>query len=70
MAQIRRVSVRAKSKDRLTVNIEALVIAQPGVLTRAEVDALRSTLASRLMLFMANEVPFLHVQLSEIKVSR
>jgi hypothetical protein len=70
MSQVRRVNVDAREKDRMSVNINALIVVQPGVLTRDEVDAMRRTVASRLMLFMANEVPYLNVHLSDIKVKR
>lgn len=70
MSQVRRISVRAKSKDRMSVNLEALITVQSGVLVRDEVDEMRRTIASKLMVFMAHEVPFLNVHLSDVKVTR
>lgn len=70
MSQIRRVTVRAKSNDRLSVCLEAVIVVQPGVLMRSEVDDLRKILADKLMVFMANEVPFLNVHLSDVRVTR
>jgi hypothetical protein len=37
---------------------------------RPEVDDMRKVLADKLMVFLANEVPHLHVHLSDVKVSR
>lgn len=70
MSQIRRVTVKARSKDRMRVNLEALIVVEPGVLTRHEVDNVRTKVASRLMEFMAHEVPYLNIDLAEVKVSR
>jgi len=69
MAQYRRISIHAKSKDRMTVNLDAQIRVEGGVLTKDEVQKMRNDLADRLMLVMA-DVPYLHVSLSQLKVSR
>lgn len=74
MSQTRRINARAVSKsdgqERIRMNIDALIVVQPGHLTKDEVNGMRRVVASKLMLFLANEVPYLNVHLSEIKVTR
>jgi hypothetical protein len=67
---IRRVNVRAVSKNRMRVDLSATIAVEPGVLMRSEADEMRKVLADKLMLFMANEVPYLSVYLSDVKVTR
>jgi hypothetical protein len=67
--QRRRVVVRADDDGKL-VSIEAMIVVQPGYLMRSEVDDMRKVIADKLMVFLANEVPYLNVHLSDVKVSR
>lgn len=70
MAQVRRVRASAVDKGRIAVNIDAAIVVQPGILTKDEVNRMRRGLADRLMLLLANDVSYLHVHLSDIKVTR
>jgi len=69
MAQVRRINVYAKSKERISINLSALIRVEPGVLTKDEADTLRTALADRLMLALT-DVPYLHAHISEVKVTR
>jgi len=69
MAQVRRINVYAKSKERISINLSALIRVEPGVLTKDEADTLRTALADRLMLALT-DVPYLYAHISEVKVTR
>lgn len=69
MAQIRRINVEARSKERMSINISALIRVEGGVLTKDEVATLRTALADRLMVALT-DVPYLHAHISEVKVTR
>jgi len=69
MAQVRRINVYAKSKERISIDLSALIRVEPGVLTKDEADTLRTALADRLMLALT-DVPYLHAHISEVKVTR
>lgn len=66
---VRRFSVSAKSKGRMRVNIETLIVTEPGTLTKDELASMKAILADKLMIALA-EIHYLSVNLSEIKVSR
>lgn len=70
MAQVRRVRARAVDRGRIAVNVDATIVVEPGVLTKDEVNRMRRGLADRIMLLLANDVSYLHVHLSDIKVTR
>jgi hypothetical protein len=70
MAQVRRVRASAVDKGRIRVSVDATIAVEPGVLTKDEVNRMRRGLADRLMLLLANDVSYLHVHLSDIKVTR
>lgn len=66
---VRRFSVSAKSKGRIRVNLEALIISEPGTLSKDELAGMKALLADQLMNALSG-LRYLHVHLSEIKVSR
>lgn len=66
---VRTLAVEARSKGRMSVKVNALIVTEPGTLTNSELDTLRSDLAGRLMVVLT-ELRYLHVPLSEIKVKR
>jgi hypothetical protein len=74
MAQVRTIKVRTKemdgSQERMRVNVEATIVVQGGVLTKDEIDRMKRTVADRLMMLVAHEIPYLHTNLSTIKVTR
>lgn len=66
---VRRCNIRAESKDRMRVSIDALIVTERGTLTRQELEEFKATLADKIMVALT-EVRYLHVNLSKIKVSR
>jgi hypothetical protein len=54
----------------MRVTLSAIIAVEPGVLMRYEVDSMRKVIADKFMVFMANEVPYLSVHLSDVKVTR
>lgn len=66
---VRTFTVKAESKGRMRVRLEAQIVTEPGTLTKDELAAMKSALADKLMVALA-ELRYLHVNLSEIKVSR
>lgn len=68
--QVRRVRARAVDRGRIAVSVDATIVVEPGVLTKDEVNRMRRGLADRIMLLLANDVSYLHVHLSDIKVTR
>jgi hypothetical protein len=69
MAQIRRINVSARSKERMSVNISALIRVEGGILMKEEVAKLRTALADRLMVAVT-DIPYLNAHISEVKVTR
>lgn len=66
---VRRFSVSAKSKNRLRVNVETLIVTEPGTLMTDELEALKAELSDELMRVLSS-ARFINVHLSQIKVSR
>lgn len=66
---VRRFNVAAVSKGRMKVSLDALIITEPGTLTKDELAGMKTVLADKLMVALA-EMRYLNVNLSEIKVSR
>lgn len=66
---VRRFSVSAQSKGRMRVNVETLIVTEPGTLTKDELAGMKAILADKLMVALS-EMRYLNVNLSEIKVSR
>ncbi len=66
---VRRFSVSAKSKGRMRVNIETLIVTEPCTLTKGELASMKTVLADKIMVALS-ELRYLNVNLSEIKVSR
>lgn len=66
---VRTFEVRAESKGRMRVKLSAQIITEPGTLTRHEIEKLKADLADKL-LFALNDVPYLHVNISQMKVTR
>jgi hypothetical protein len=66
---VRTFRVEAKSKGRMVVRARIDIITEPGTLTQGELATLKTRLADKLMLALA-DVPYLHVCISEIKVTR
>ncbi len=59
----------AKSKDRIRVNVESLIVSERGALSKDELAHMKTVLADKLMVALS-ELRYLNVNLSEIKVSR
>lgn len=66
---VRRFSVSAKSKDRMRVNVETLIVTETGALTKDELAHMKTLMADKIMVALS-ELRYLNVNLSEIKVSR
>jgi len=66
---VRRFSVSAKSKGRMRVTVETLIVTEPGALMLDELERMKAEIADRLMKVL-DETPYLNVHLSQIKVSR
>lgn len=65
----RRLNVRAKIKDRATIDVSALITTETGALSPHEIDRLKKSLADGVMHTLAS-LPYITIHISEIKVSR
>jgi hypothetical protein len=65
----RRLNVRAKVKDRVTIDVSALITTETGALSPYEIDRLKKMLADGVMHTLAG-LPYFTIHISEIKVSR
>lgn len=66
---VRTLAVEARSKGRMSVKVNAVIVTEPGTLTNGELDTLRSDIAGKLMVLLT-DTRYLNVPLSEIKVKR
>jgi hypothetical protein len=66
---VRTFKIEANSKGRMNVRTNVQIVTEPGTLTNEELETFRHRLADKLMLALA-DTPYLHVNISQMKVKR